>query len=343
MDLVGSTSPYSLKPWEWQRSEWTSQNIPNLSGKVALVTGANGGVGLETSFQLFRNGAHVMMGCRSEEKFDIARESILRRKYQEHQRGRQDGSLSYLHVDTSTIRLSQQAARDVLNDSQIDRLDIFVACAGRGSKVGPLNEDGVEPFMATNCLGHLALLEPLLPLMIMTSRMSSTSCRIVFVSSVAEQWSSLPWPFAITPTFLSWDNINDKRKGERILYSASKLAQILTMKRLNTELREHNISCLAIHPGELNNNFVQEMIPKPLYPYIRSVLKYLLLDEKEGARTCLYAATSKDVDDQSLRGSYVTYPTRVKSPSRLATDVTLANNLWSLQHQLVEERSQKTK
>lgn len=219
LDQLGSFCPYKLKLWEWQESSWTSKDVPDLSGRVALVTGSNGGVGLETSRVLYSKGAHVLMGCRSEEKFNTAKASITSGLREIACKGK----LSYLHVDTSTIRQSQQAAQDVLSDSTIDRLDIFIACAGRGSKVGPLNEDGVEPFMATNCVGHVALLQQLLPLMIKTSRSSSTSCRIVMVSSVAEQWSSFVWPFAIQPTFTSWEEVNDSRRGERGFYSASKV------------------------------------------------------------------------------------------------------------------------
>lgn len=221
LDLVGSILPYSLKPWEWQNEAWTAKDVPDLRGKVALVTGANGGVGLQTTLELFRNGAHVLMGCRTEEKFMAARDALLSKVDGLHAR---TGKLSYLYADTSTIRQAQQAAEAVLQRG-IDRLDIFIACAGRGSGVGPETEDGVEPFMATNCLGHLALLLPLLPILIQTSRSSDTSVRVVFVSSIAEQWSSAPWPIAIRPTFASWKAVNDQRRGERGMYSASKVSE----------------------------------------------------------------------------------------------------------------------
>lgn len=183
------------------------------------------GVGLQTCLELFRNGAHVLLGCRSKANYEAAKATILSRLDGKEQRGK----LSYFQADTSTIRTSQLAAYDVLARADIDRLDIFIACAGRGSVVGPLNEDGVEPFMATNCLGHLSLLQLLLPLIIKTSKESRQgTCRIVFVSSVAHQWSSLTWPFNPAPTFSSWDDVNDSRLGERLLYSRSKVSSFIS-------------------------------------------------------------------------------------------------------------------
>lgn len=73
------------------------------------------------------------------------------------------------------------------------------------------------------------------------------------------------------------------------------------MKRLDRDLAKENISCIALHPGELDNRFVERMMPVLLYPYIRSVLRAVLLNEQEGARTCLFAATSQAVDERSLR------------------------------------------
>jgi NAD(P)-dependent dehydrogenase (short-subunit alcohol dehydrogenase family) len=73
------------------------------------------------------------------------------------------------------------------------------------------------------------------------------------------------------------------------------------MKRLARDLAKENISCLAIHPGELDNRFVEKMMPPLLYPYLRALLRLVLLNEEEGARTCLYAAASREVDRRSLQ------------------------------------------
>lgn len=187
--------------------------------EIEVLISHSVGVGLETCLQLYRKGATVLMGCRTESKFNIARDSIITRADMKEP----NGALIYIQADTSSIRSAIYAAEQILKLSIIDRLDIFIACAGRGSTIGPLNEDGVEPFFQTNCLGHLAMLQPLLPLITRTSKSSTESCRIIFVSSVAEQWSSIPWPISNVPTFASWDDINSTNRGERGLYSASKV------------------------------------------------------------------------------------------------------------------------
>jgi len=73
------------------------------------------------------------------------------------------------------------------------------------------------------------------------------------------------------------------------------------MKHLDRDLAKENISCIAVHPGEVDNRFVERMMPTSLYPYMRSLLRLVLLNEDEGARTCLFAATSQEVDRRSLR------------------------------------------
>lgn len=241
------------------------------------------------------------MCCRSEEKFAAAGEKILARLQKPSGEQHRQGTLHFIKTDLSSIRHAQESAKRILTLAEVDRIDVFLACASRGSKVGPVNEDGVEPFMASNCVGHLAMLQELLPRIVETSRGKPTFSRIVFVSSVAEQWSSIPWPLSRPATFSSWADINSPKRGEQALYSASKLAQILTIKRLNWEVGNENISCLAVHPGELNNLFTQTMIPPSLHPLMLPLLKLFLLNEYEGARACLFAATAKEIDERAWR------------------------------------------
>lgn len=319
LDTLGSVLPYSMKWWEWDPKEtWTSDQIPPMHGKVAIVTGGNGGVGLEVCFELMRHGAQVFLGARSEEKFKIAARRINERMKSVDDARR--GSISYLPCDLSSIASARQSASFFQRESThlttsslhyrgSKRLDIFIACAGVASGSAVPNQDGIEPLIATNCINQYVMLKDLLPLLIRTSSLQDASRRIVFLTSVAHRWCDFPF-WTVRPSFASWQHINDPSRSEKARYSQSKLAQILLTERLQMTLRNENIACLAVHPGELNNSFVLDHFFSKIQawrfsylilPIIKKVLLFVLLDEHEGARTCLFAATASEIDQRQLQ------------------------------------------
>lgn len=360
-DAVGSTLPYLLKPWEWRQEAWTHENIPSLKGKVALVTGGTGGIGLETCNALVRHGAHVFLGARSELKFKAALETIRTRLSLEplpNQVEGEDeialGKIEYLPCDLSTMDQADQAAKAFLQ-AGTQRLDIFIACAGKGSGKSELTEDKVESFMATNTVNHMVMLRRLIPLIRKTSHDSkSMSSRIVFVSSCAHRWCSLPWPLGYPASFESWQHVNDERRSSNNLYSQSKLAQILLTTRLNQELQALdsdrqggcNIACISLHPGEINNDFVQRNFLREVsrfhilklaqsYP---AILQLVLLNAMEGARTCLFAATSSQIDKNKWSGQYLTYPCQLGRASEAATNKEMEERCWKLVQSKIDEK-----
>ncbi len=147
---------------------WSTGDIGDLTGRVALVTGANSGIGFETTRALAEHGAHVVMACRDEAK--------ARQAYDELDNDLERSSLEVLPLDLSDLGSVREAAASFL--TRHARLDMLVNNAGIMGAPHGLTSDGFELHMATNHLGHFALTGLLLDRIVTTER-----SRIVSVSS----------------------------------------------------------------------------------------------------------------------------------------------------------------
>jgi NAD(P)-dependent dehydrogenase (short-subunit alcohol dehydrogenase family) len=147
---------------------WTTAGIPDQSGRVAVVTGANGGLGLEVAGELARRGGHVVMAARDQAKAEAAVTSI---------RGEiPDASLALQPLDLASLASVREAAARILADNP--RIDILVNNAGVMGIPERRTEDGFEMQLAVNHLGHFALTAQLLPALL-----QSSDARVVSVTS----------------------------------------------------------------------------------------------------------------------------------------------------------------
>lgn len=149
---------------------WTASDIPDLTGRTAVVTGANGGLGLETARALAGAGAHVVMAARDPEKTRAARESILA----SHPRA----LLSVVPLDLGSLASVREAADRIL--AAHEKLDILVNNAGVMAIPERKTEDGFEMQLGVNHLGHFALTAHLLPALL-----RADAARVVSVTSTA--------------------------------------------------------------------------------------------------------------------------------------------------------------
>src|ERR1700728_4571661 len=147
---------------------WSTADIGDLTGRVALVTGANSGIGYETSRALAEHGARVILACRDDEKARQARDKL--------ESELELSSLELLHLDLADLVSVRKAAGEVLRAHA--RLDILVNNAGVMGTPYRQTADGFELQMATNHLGHFALTGLLLDRIVTTER-----SRVVTVSS----------------------------------------------------------------------------------------------------------------------------------------------------------------
>jgi NAD(P)-dependent dehydrogenase (short-subunit alcohol dehydrogenase family) len=149
---------------------WTRADIPDLSGRIAVVTGANGGLGLETARALAGAGAHVVMAARDQDKAANAQADIKNTE--------SNPSLAIVPMDLGSLASVARAADAIL--SAHDRIDILVNNAGVMATPERATEDGFELQFGVNHLGHFALTSKLLPALL-----KAEAARVVSVTSTA--------------------------------------------------------------------------------------------------------------------------------------------------------------
>lgn len=211
---------------------WTTNDIPDLTGRTAVVTGANGGLGLETARALAGAGAHVVMAARNPEKTAGARESIL---------GSHPGaSLEAVPLDLGSLASVREAADRILAGHE--RIDILVNNAGVMAVPERRTEDGFEMQLGVNHLGHFALTAHLLPALL-----RADAARVVSVTSTAR----------LMGPAVDRDNPHLRGKyGPWKAYGQSKLANFHFAIGLQRRFEEAGVSAasLAAHPGLSNTD-----------------------------------------------------------------------------------------
>ena len=214
-----------------ERAAWTADDIGDLTGRVALVTGANSGLGYETASALAEHGAHVVMACRDEEK--------ARRAYDDLDNDLERSSLEVLPLDLADLVSVHRAAEAFLATHA--RLDILVNNAGVMGTPYRLTADGFELQMATNHLGHFALTGLLLDRIVTTEQ-----SRIVTVSSNMHRMGRLHLE----------DLAGNAARNSWVTYGATKLANLLFVAELARRLDAAGLRTWAVaaHPGWARSN-----------------------------------------------------------------------------------------
>ena len=219
---------------------WTESDVPPLTGKIALVTGANSGLGLENTRALAGRGATVIMAARNAEKVKRARDEILARH--------PAGQLDFRQLDLASIESIDRFAASVLED--YDQLDILINNAGVMALPERRTTDGFEMQLGTNHLGHYVLTSRILPLLV-----GSQGSRVVSVTSTARLFGR-----PIDRSNPNLEGTYDKWRA----YGQSKLANVHFALGLEQRFRAAGVSSasLVAHPGlaatELQVNTARE-------------------------------------------------------------------------------------
>lgn len=302
---------------------WTTGDIPDLSGKLAIVTGANSGLGLETTAGLTAAGASVVMACRNPAKAQSALEDIKRRV--------PNAQVELMTLDLSSLESVRAFA--AAYSQRHPRLDILCNNAGVMALPYQLTQDGFEMQIGTNHLGHFALTGLLLD-----SLRAAPSARVVSVASIAHRGTR-----GLNLDDLHWQRETYK-KGEG--YARSKLANLLFSFELNRRLQAAHSTVIAVaaHPGYAATNIVgaasEGSVLKRLAVQIGNII--LAQPAKMGAWPTLYAATMPDVhggDYYGPRGlfEFRGLPKKVGS-SPAAQDLTAASRLWQISEEMTDVR-----
>jgi NAD(P)-dependent dehydrogenase (short-subunit alcohol dehydrogenase family) len=302
---------------------WTAYDIPDQSGRIAIVTGANTGLGKEAAHELARHGAHVILACRSVEKGEAALEQIQARTG--------NASAEVMKLDLGSLESIRAFAEGFLD--HYDRLDILINNAGVMFTPYGMTEDGFEQQLGVNHLGHFALTGLLLERILETP-----GSRIVNVSSGGHRMGSMDFDD------LQWKS---GRYQSGRAYGRSKLANLLFTYELQRRLQAANESTIALaaHPGGSNTDLARHVEQEWYGRVLFRLAPLFMQDAAAGALPELRAAT----DPAAIGGQYYGpdgfleqrgSPVVVKSNAR-SYNADDAARLWQVSEELTGVRFER--
>ncbi|MER5209466.1 oxidoreductase [Streptomyces sp. NPDC002838] len=262
-------------------SGWSEKDIPDQSGRVAVVTGANSGIGYVTARELARRRARVVLACRSEARGAEARDRMV-------------AEVPGAEVDLALLDLGDLGSvRRFAASLSGERLDLLVNNAGVMALPYGTTADGFETQFGVNHLGHFALTGLLLPKLLATP-----GARVVTVSSTMHSMSNI-----------DINDLNSARRYRRwTAYARSKTANLLFTHELARRLAAHgsDLVAAAAHPGYAATNLQTagpRMADRKLSErFMRIGNRFFAQSADAGALPTLYAATAPDVRPDSFTG-----------------------------------------
>lgn len=294
-----------------KNKNWTAVDMPDQSGKIAIVTGANSGLGYETVRGLARKNAQIIMACRNQEKGQAALAAV--------QKEFPTASVVLMPLNLSDLA-SVRAFAEAFN-ANYEQLHLLINNAGVMALPYQQTADGFEMQFGTNHLGHFALTGLLLELIHKTP-----GARVVNVSSGLHRSGEM-----------DFDDLNwEKSYSKWGAYGRSKLTNLLFTYELERKFQasEMNIISAAAHPGYAATNLQSEG-GSGLQKAAMSVMNKVVAQSAEmGALPQLYAATAPDVvggDYYGPRGFQESrgYPGKVQSNDK-SHNVQDAARLWTV-------------
>jgi NAD(P)-dependent dehydrogenase (short-subunit alcohol dehydrogenase family) len=294
------------------RTNWTENDIPDQTGRIAIVTGANSGIGWNTAAALARKGATVIMACRNPQKANHAAERIRALD--------PAGSVVVMQLDLADLDTVRAFAAEF--HKSYDRLDLLINNAGVAEVPYGKTAQGVELHFGINYVGHFALTALSIDLLNATER-----ARIVTVSSLGHRIGSI-----------DFDDLNwERHYPAQLPYSRSKLANLLFTYELQRRLAAAGQGTLAVaaHPGWADTGMTNST-------YLRHLNRLFAQTAEMGALPSLFAATALNVCGGDYLGpgglfEFRGYPKKVKSSAR-SRDEALARRLWKVAEDLAQVR-----
>ena len=272
--------------------------MADLANKTFIITGANAGIGKITALELARQGAHVILACRSKDKT----EAVI----QEIKRATSNSKVEFVPLDLGDLASVRTCAESIL--ARKIPIHGLINNAGLGGHRGQ-TKDGFELQFGTNHLGHYLFTRLLLDRI-----KDSGEARIVNVSSKSHYAAK----------GIDWDTLQSPTRSVTAMkeYAVSKLSNVLFTKELARRLEGTGVSTYAVHPGVVATE-IWKRVPGPL----RWVMKKFMITPEKGAEASLHCATAPELAKQT--GLYYDVGGKETRPSRLADDADLARTLWA--------------
>ncbi|BBY55342.1 SDR family NAD(P)-dependent oxidoreductase [Mycobacterium koreense] len=297
------------------RPHWDSAAVPDQTGRVAVITGSNTGIGFEAARVLADHGAQVVLAVRNLAKGEAAAAQIRAQH--------PDAQVAITQLDLASLESIRTAAADLR--SAYPRIDVLINNAGVMFTPRQETADGFEMQFGTNHLGHFALTG-----LILDRLVGVEGSRVVTVSSNAHRLKAA----------IHFDDLQWQRRYSRVgAYGQAKLANLLFTYELQRRLAAANEPTIAVaaHPGASNTELMRNL-PAVIRPAAKLVTPLMFQSPPMGALPTLRAATDPQVTGgqyygpdgwQQQRG----YPVLVRS-SRQSHDEDLQRRLWAVSEEL---------
>lgn len=311
-------------------------NIPDLTGKVIIVTGANSGLGKSTVKHLAKNGATVIMACRSSDKSHQAKQEIISEIKNSPFRSFKEEKLVELKLDLGSLKSVQNFSAAFL--AKFDRLDSLILNAGIAQVPFGLTTDGLERHFGVNHAAHFYLTKLLLPLL-----EKSQPSTIVSVSSAIHHMSYE------TGVHLDVNKLNSPIGYAKFAaYGQSKLANLLFAQELSERLvkEKKEIYVNAVHPGSVNTE-VARHFPKFAFTFIKTLFNTFPnvfgFESDLASLVEVYAAVSDDIVSNKITGKYMVPIGQIVDTHPLAKNKALQKEVWKLTESILEDRISQLK
>jgi NAD(P)-dependent dehydrogenase (short-subunit alcohol dehydrogenase family) len=256
------------------KEKWTLENMPDLTGKVIIVTGGNSGLGYESVKAFAEKGAEVILTSRSIEKGETAKAEILNRN--------PDGKIVVMELDLMEFASIKKFANSF--KEKYDRLDILLNNAGIMTTPYFLTKDGLEAQNGTNHFGHFALTGQLLDLIKKTP-----GSRVVNVSSNAHKYGKMDFE----------DFLFENGEGYTPMksYARSKLANLVFTYELQRAFEANDIKSISVaaHPGASRTNLGRHLEDKWWFKPVFALMAPFTQDQARGALPQIRAAVDPGV------------------------------------------------
>jgi len=300
----------------FERSNFAFSDIPDLDGKVVIITGGNTGIGYVTAREMARKNAHVFVASRNKERGEAAVEKI------KAETGKTKVEL--LLLDLQDLKSVKQSAENFLAKNL--PLHILVNNAGIMASPFRLTVDNIEEQFGVNHVGHFLFTKILLPKI-----EASAPSRILNVTSMAHQSAGT----------INFEHINEENAAYNFgRYAQSKLANILFTNALNKRLEGKQVYVNSVHPGFVNTELSRGAIDSwgVWGKVIFKVANVFAKNPDNGALTQLYVATSPEIEQENYRARYFVPYAKLSTSSKVSTDEELAEKLWKFTDDLVVEK-----
>ncbi|PCH39965.1 NAD(P)-binding protein [Wolfiporia cocos MD-104 SS10] len=295
------------------KPKWTANDMPDLTGKVMIVTGGNSGIGKQTVKTLLKRGAKVYMASRNKAKAMKAIFSLQKATGRE---------AIFLELDLANLRSVKKAAAEF----QSKEKKLHVLFNNAGVMVPALHEltaDGYDMQFGVNVLGHFYFTRLLLPTMMATVQADKEKTRVVTVSSHRHLF-----------TKLNYDALragNERnRMGRQELYQMSKYGCVAFAAELARRYGGHGIVSIAVNPGNIRTG-----ISRHAGPVSQVYTRTMFHSTEKGALTQLYAGTAPEA--AKMNGKYLIPWARVSEARADAVEPPTGKKLWEwMKEQMAE-------